>query len=290
MSIEAKVILDSISPDNIRLTAIQARLPKVLLAELNTHRAISKNTNSSRAIPNKTFVKKDSFQPLYWGKNQPGMQAMREEIENIEEAEKIWNDCIQYCREASEKLTALGLHKQWANRPNDWHIYCDTLLSATDWKNFFNLRIDPGVQPEMEELAKQIKKALDDSEPNPLDYGEWHLPFIDLAKDMPLIEDYDKSRWLVDKKVYDEKILDYLKQISVARCARISYAAFDGDGSISRELDRFHNLVTSKPVHASPLEHIATPFDIHFTPYPRDANFFGWRQYRSEIPGNVVRG
>jgi len=47
----AFILADSISPAGHRLTTFEIQLPKVLLAEYNTHRALSRNFSSSRAIP-----------------------------------------------------------------------------------------------------------------------------------------------------------------------------------------------------------------------------------------------
>ena len=47
----AFILADTISPAGHRLTTFEIKLPKVLLAELNTHRALSRNFSSSRAFP-----------------------------------------------------------------------------------------------------------------------------------------------------------------------------------------------------------------------------------------------
>jgi hypothetical protein len=47
----ARVILDSISPDGVRLTTLECVMHRFVLAEFNTHRMFSRNSASSRAIP-----------------------------------------------------------------------------------------------------------------------------------------------------------------------------------------------------------------------------------------------
>ena len=44
--ISVKVIADSIAVNGKRMTTFEMQLPKVLLAELNTHRVLSKNFQS----------------------------------------------------------------------------------------------------------------------------------------------------------------------------------------------------------------------------------------------------
>src|SRR3954463_15005916 len=79
--IEAKVILDSISPFGKRLTTFVLTYPRFVHAEFMTHRAFSRNAASSRAIPAwkiRRSVRMDPAMPVYWGMNQPGMQAETE--------------------------------------------------------------------------------------------------------------------------------------------------------------------------------------------------------------------
>ena len=78
MGYDAKVIKDSISPDGVRLTTLEVTLPRIVLAEFNTHRMLSRNSASSRAIPVRKridAVERDPFVPDQFGRNQKGMQA-----------------------------------------------------------------------------------------------------------------------------------------------------------------------------------------------------------------------
>ena len=49
--ISAKIVADSVSPQGDRLISVLCTFPRIILAEVNTHRMLSKNTSSSRAIP-----------------------------------------------------------------------------------------------------------------------------------------------------------------------------------------------------------------------------------------------
>ena len=76
--IKAEIVAHSISPQGEQLFSVLATFPRIILAEVNTHRMLSKNTASSRAIPFKKMVqsvKDNPFIPLAWQKDHPGMQG-----------------------------------------------------------------------------------------------------------------------------------------------------------------------------------------------------------------------
>lgn len=77
-----------------RLTSYEITLPRMVLAEFNTHTVLSRNSASSRAIPVKKQLRRvleDPFIPFYWGKNVPGMQAPEPIPEDrVPEAEWAW--------------------------------------------------------------------------------------------------------------------------------------------------------------------------------------------------------
>ena len=91
---EARVEKDSITSYGERLITVVATLPRIVLAELNTHRMLSRSSASSRAIPVEKQIerlKNDPFMPVYWGKNQKGMQADEElSAEAIISADIMW--------------------------------------------------------------------------------------------------------------------------------------------------------------------------------------------------------
>lgn len=298
--ITAKVICDSISPDNVRLTTLQLHFPRIILAEINTHGALAKNARSTRAVPTSKLIKEvreNPYVPAKWGMNNPGMQSNAEivDAEHIAELEKEWREAARDAADHAEKLFNKKLHKQWAGRVLEPYMWVDSVVSATDWANFFALRYHPDAQPEFEDLAKAIRKARDESTPEIVKPGQWHLPYIQKS-DADLVYEYfeqKKSQFLSTGEFIDiGNFADIYQKLSVARCARVSYAPFDGDGSIEKELQRYDLLVNSKPVHSSCLEHQATPDvftdileGVHKEEWGR---FYGWRQYRKMIPGNTV--
>ncbi len=223
-----------------------------------------------------------------------------------------------------------AIHKQIVNRllePFMWHT---VICTATEFDNFFKLRTNGQAQYEIRRIADLMYEAYhawDDIEsevmlslkspdfknweavkPKELKQGEWHLPFIS-GEDENLIIDYIESG--KNKELYDdwysgntidqrEAILKCKKEVSVARCARVSYLTHDGKRDIEKDLELFEKLRTSG--HWSPFEHVATPHFIDekfvrittkiLEDYPelgipqtdlRSGNFIGWKQFRKEF-------
>jgi thymidylate synthase ThyX len=297
--VSGQIILDSISPEGIRLTTVHMRYPRMIHSELMTHRDFSRNGRSSRAVPVMTLMAEASYIPHFM-KNKPGMVASEEmEPSDLLAAQAVWYELSEYTKRAVEALHKLGVHKQWSNRPLEAFGFIDVLISSTNWANFFALRDDCGAQPEIESVAKLIKQLMDNSKPQLLKSGQWHLPYIDEEKDTFAVKEYLNANRLDWR---DEPTrLAMLKKISTSRCARLSIRPFDNDSSIEKELARYEKLVVSRPVHASPAEHIATP-DTQSTMHSVSGieykvwdspelhgNFYGWQQYRKLIPDNTIK-
>src|SRR3990167_1565104 len=122
MTISATVIADSISDAGIRITTMQLRYPRFIHAEFMTHRGFSRNASSSRAVPTAKLleeVRSDALRaaPIFWGKNQPGMQAA-EELSGyqLELAKAEWRSAAFGAAARAESLASLGAHKQIVNR------------------------------------------------------------------------------------------------------------------------------------------------------------------------------
>ena len=290
----AVIIADSISPDGIRLTTFQLRYWRALHSELMTHRVFSRNAGSSRARPSKAIIEQvrtAPWGPIHWGANQPGMQASAQlEEATIQRAKKMWLFGAERAAMTAEALLGINAHKQIVNRLLEPFTYIDVVLTATDFANWFALRDHPDAQPEIQELARLMKAEYETSLPKELSVGEWHLPYIEDA-DWEAAYDLCKiNRLTRDEPSYKEK-LEIVRKISVARCARVSYKAFDGTHSpIEKDIELFNQLLVSQPLHASPAEHIASPdvlVDNAWEQQHLHGNFYGWLQYRRMIPGGI---
>lgn len=264
--ISAKVIADSYNPDHggNRLTTLQLCYPRLIHSEVMTHRAFSRNASSSRAIPVAKViaqVRENPAMPVHWGANKPGMQASAE-VDDIEHARHLWLLAAQAAANSAESMMERGLHKQVANRVLEPFQWMHTILSATEFDNFFALRLHPDADPNIYALAKVMDEALKSSTPTYLGYGQWHLPYVTKDEsDLPLAK---------------------RKMVSAARCARVSYLTHDGQKpEVEKDLALFHRLAGGRPIHASPLEHQATPSAHGWT------NFRGWQQFRADVEAGL---
>lgn len=296
--IRAEVICDSISVLGDRLTTFKLRYPKFIHGEFMTHRVISRNASSSRAIPTKKLieeVRSDALRaaPVFWGKNQPGMQAAEEldyfdfwkkgqVLSPREKAKDEWRSAAIAAAEYAQRLDSLGVHKQIVNRILEPFSHINVVATATEWDNFFGLRLHKDAQPEMRVLANAMWQARKQSTPVGLRPGAWHLPFC---------PDVHGKRCTPPN---DDAI-----KVSVARCARVSYESHETGrpSTIDEDLKLYDRLLGAQPLHASPAEHQATPdvyrmnnvHDFWFWEHLKEhGNFVGWRQYRKMLPGEDV--
>lgn len=290
--ISAKIICDSIGENSPRMTTFELEYPRFIHAELMTHRMLSKNCASSRAIPVKTMtdiVTENPAMPVWWGKNQPGMSA-KEELNDTLEVRQQWKNASISMVQVVSYLNQLGLHKQIANRITEPWQRMKTVISGTEWANLLWLRDHEDAQPEFAELAKCIREEFEKSTPVFLQPGQWHLPYVNMTISFQTNE----------QKYYngtEEISLEDAKKVSASCCAQVSYRKLDD--SLQKSLDIYDRLVSASRVHASPFEHQATPMFISsrlgtpgVTHMTSDAFWSGnlreWIQYRQLIPNHSV--
>ena len=251
--ISAEVVSDSLA-NGSRLTTLVLRYPRFIHSEFMTHRLFSRNASSSRAIPvtkNISLVKDDPAMPIHWGRNMPGMQA-RESIDCSGYAEHLWGKCAEAAVDSATNLQSLGLHKQIVNRVLEPYSFISVIVSATEWDNFFALRLHEDAQPEIQELARVMHEAITSTLPSALPTGAWHLPFITEEEWSSLVDIHDEE--------HQHHYLADLIAASVARCARVSYLNHDKTSpSLEKDIELADKLLRSR--HMSPFEHQATPME-----------------------------
>jgi thymidylate synthase ThyX len=205
------------------------------------------------------------------------MQAEVEvDDETKEKARVIWLDAMKNAIQSSRQLAALEIHKQIANRLTESFAHMMTLVTATEFENWFALRAHKDAQPEIRELANQMLLAYNSSTPNLIKNFEWHLPFGDE----------------IDQAIFDETLKNHpelnaekLKlKIATARCARTSYTTLDTEQKHNYEGDIVLHDKLMGDGHFSPFEHCAEP-RMHHWPVRWCANFKGWTQYRKGLQG-----
>lgn len=269
--IDAKVIADSINPDTgKRITTLAIKIPRIILSEHNTHRSLSRNFSSSRAIPSKKLRKEaweHPFVPIYWGANKSGMSADQQLTSfNLSMAKFSWKLAGKFAVMFHKMMEIVGVHKQTCNRIIEPWMSVVGTITSTEWDNFLRLRYDRNAQPEIIVLAKKIHDAIKASEPTVPENGI-HLPFIDEE----------------ERKTFP---IDQLIKISVARCCRTSYANCLGKKSQPEEdIKLYHRLLGNG--HFSPFEHIALIPNhgrvAKELQYDLQRNFRGWYQLRAFI-------
>lgn len=280
-NISVIVVADSINANGVRLFTILAKYPRFIHAELMTHRGLSKNTSSSRAIPVEKMlaeIVRNPAMPEFWGLNQSGMQA-KGEVRGVARwlAKKLWRTARWPAVAASWLMHKVGIHKQLANRLVEPWQHVTVLISGTDrcWHHFFGLRAHPDAQPTFQVLAYRILDRYLGHTPNIVKPGGYHMPFGDyLPDDVP----------------------DRMKlKIATGRSARLSYLTHDGERSAAKDIGLHERLIAADPAHASPFEHCAmsvpfvrpglrSNFDVGY-----GADSSGWLQYRKTFE-NEFRG
>ena len=250
MAYKVEVLADSVSPQGNRLTTFELTYPRFIHSEFMTHRMMSRNAASSRAIPVDKMlyrVKNEPASPVYWGMNKAGMQSEVEMDEPILKAAKMcWINARDDSVTHATRLRNLNAHKQIANRLLEPWMWITVICTATEYANFFHLRAHPAAQPEFQKLAYMMKEAYEASIPSPqpfLGATHTHLPLLKADEAIGLLNTIELSD---------------LPKVSVGRCARVSYLTHDGKRDPQADIELCDRLLQSR--HLSPFEHVARPF------------------------------
>lgn len=304
--IEAKIIADSVSENNNRITTFELSYPRFIHSELMTHRLFSRNAASSRAIPIEKMIEQvesNPAMPIEWGVNIAGMQAKTTHMHRPL-CEMTWKLCAARAVESAEALKALGLHKQIVNRVLEPFQWMKTVVTATEFDNFFWLRCHPDAQPEIRKLAELMYEEYKGNKPILLKHGGWHVPYYQgnygngVWKDCGYArpEDVGNTNWEATDWKRGGYTLEQALKISASCCAQVSFRT--ADDSLEKAERIYDRLVSSVPVHASPFEHQAIAIsktDISQGGLTHEdcfgnlwsGNFKGWIQFRQLIPDNV---
>lgn len=291
---EVKIIADSISEAGIRITTMELEYPRYIHSQFMTHRMFSRNAQSSRAIPTAKQIELiRDLPPPNFAQNKAGMQAGEPLSRHQNEWSQVtWKHAKAEMIEYSETLLDNGVHKQWVNRLLEPFSTIKVVVTATEWDNFFNLRLHHDAQPEIQELSQLMKSAIDESKPQLLDYEGWHLPYVT----------YDDMYECGTGGTIFEHFQNKLPKISASRCARVSYLNHDNSNpNIENDLTLAERLLKGSDVgHFSPFEHQAKPMRNHKDIWSDEGqthidkngslwsnNFRGWIQHRALLTGEM---
>lgn len=311
---EVELVADSTSENSKRISTFVLTYPRFVHAELMTHRVFSRNAMSSRAIPVQkmiSHIEDRPAMPIHWGKNQPGMQANEEHDEDVTinlswllndlsytlPKKEAWKEAMKFAVSVADGFAKAGYHKQIVNRILEPFQFIRTVVTATEFDNWYWLRDHSDAQPEIKRVAEMMLTLHNQSTPHKLHHTEWHTPFYGdgvwsahYTDDLGV--DFDKFGMCLD---------DALK-ISASCSAQASFRK--ADDSIEKARDIYQRLVDSKPIHASPFEHQAKPMQnvSGYEPFKGTSegtthmdmngnywsgNFKGWVQHRQLISGNA---
>lgn len=301
---KVKIICDSINRLGKRITTFECEVHRMIWAEVLTHKMLSRNSSSSRAIPVSAMinqVRTETAMPVAWGKNQSGMQAKEElQGQELEDAIEVWLQAAKSAADHSEDLAESKVHKQIANRVTEPFQIIKVLITATELNNCWALRNHSDAQPEIRALFKLMQEEYNKEEYLTfLKPGEYHLPYIKINVTPKNTLEYKDSKGNV-------LTLEEAIEISASCCAQVSYRK--NDETLEKAKTIYDRLVNSKPVHASVFEHQAqcidtssvNPYDVNTWPeglthVDRDGklwsgNLQGWIQHRQLIPDNYLKG
>lgn len=265
-----------------RITTIIARYPRIIHAEVLTHRSFCRNASSSRAIPAKKMIRDvedDPFFPMSWGLNQKGM-SMSEDTANEAACRNQWQQSLDAALMAAKHLSKnLNVHKSLVNRLLEPFSYITCLITATEWANFFRLRIHEDADPHIHKLAAMILEEMERSEP------------IERPLHMPFLREKEKEHALavyLGRGVRATQLEEWA-HVSAARSARISYLTHDNKFDRTRDKELALKLIGGSGFgHWSPFEHFAISYSGINTKCP----YRSWRTFRStqlneNMPGHA---
>jgi CheY-specific phosphatase CheX len=189
-----------------------------------------------------------------------------------------------------------------------------TIITATEWNNFFWLRVDEDADPTIKELAEAMYFVSEDHKQFTefLKPGEWHTPYVEheyiagTTQLQYLTRDVDGNQVVLS--------LEDALAISSSCCAQVSYRRLDA--TKDKALSVYGRLLTGKKVHASPFEHQCTPMKdltprvffnggndveikcdleegvthIDLKGQGWSGNICGWVQHRQLLANNVKNG
>ena len=252
------------------LWTFELMYPRYIHSEFMTHRVFSRNASSSRAIPVKRMieqVRENTVIPPKVFMNQKGMVGETEADPVTTTAFYVlWEEAAENACKTAEMMERLGIHKQHVNRILEPFQFIKVIVTATDWYNFFVLRLAPDAQPEIRELASAIYDEMNRYRNK--DVGVLELDKEHIVVSIPYITDEDIKE--IGKEEYH-----LLMKISAARCARVSYNNHDGSKpDIEKDLKLYGHLYDSK--HMSPMEHACIRDEDH----RKNANLTGWKSLR----------
>jgi hypothetical protein len=272
---EVKLALHSKGPNETEIFTVEACYPSFLIKEWVNFPEISHCFREVTPDGVARQVQDNPAMPVLWPKAHGKMQGS-EVFDSTLSLEHQWEDCRDGVLSFTRNLKEQGLSKQLTNRLLEpWVMTTDVMTFTregiesflklrhphakighrdyagppentpplqTRWEDKVNLTFP--AEYNIQQLAIEMKAAMDASNPTELEEGQWHLPFVE-QKELESAVIFDGS----GRIAYDPLI-----KLSAARCA------FTNDSkSIEQDLDGAAFL--TKEHRWSPFEHQAQMID-----------------------------
>lgn len=258
---EATIVADSVGAHGIRLTTLEVVYPHYIHKEVMTHRAFSRNFMSMRAVPPEAIIQQVMDNPVIprfhgrvKGMGTSGPLGTREAAL----ARCQWLQARDAAVQSARGMILNDVAKSDVNPLLEPFLWMRGIITATDWSNFFALRLDEGARKEMQALALVMRNAMEMSDPRVLEPGEWHLPYV-TDEEQQQAESMLRQDW---------------PTVSAGRLARISFDNAHKHEGRTASIKRGEMLIGSG--HWSPFEHPA----ICLERMQSHGNFRGWMQAR----------
>lgn len=300
----ARILADSLSPSGAKLTSMELTFPRLILSEFNTHRMLSKNSASSRAIPVATQLRKileTPFVPLSFGVNEAGMQASAfltgEELQEARAAwlrgrdRAIWS-ALEMLIGVKELTLAFGegYWKEFESFAN-YEQTLRVLALLQEYQNYISeCRVKGHAQTRFLNVHKQTANRV-------LEPYAWHKVIVTATewdnfwalRDSPMAQPEMETIAKLARAVYNAsnpRALEYgdwhlplltpaeLKEakvnpelwlkVAVGRAARVSAETHDRKGRDIQADVNLHDRLLNEG-HMSPFEHIARPLALDST-------------------------
>lgn len=226
-------------PNGVVIVTFRMRIPEPLAKEFLTHRLMSRNGASSRAVPVDELCRRvvdEGFVPEHWTMNERGMQGHTLASPEVEAAGRALVLAHRdFSVQTTRALAELGLHKQIANRYIAAHLMMEYLVTAREshLAHFLDLRTEAMTEPHFRDIAHDLAEMLATT---PIVDSAWHMPFI-------TPEEFHHYR-------------EDCAIVSATRCRRVSYFRLDKTPPAwADDRDAGIEMGRARPMHASPFEH-----------------------------------
>lgn len=146
------------------LTTIEVNVPLYVWTELLTHKRLSRNATSNRAMPNGRNVAMGYYQPPVFYAKGSGMAIGDPLLANTQDiAQTIYREVWEFCAAKSKELDTMGVCKEQSSRvlPTTKMIKGYVTGTVAAWQAVFSLRKHPSADCAMQLLMDQVEPIIE---------------------------------------------------------------------------------------------------------------------------------